>query len=156
MPWCRQPLGFEDVSGAEGGCGVPALDNEISGGSKARPHAFPWVVRLTGGCPRGLCGASLITTRHILTSFHCTYYSKKGPRPCDHSDGGWVVVGGARDAPRCAGPGHLRQQQPAQLLFHPGHRCRLHTIRLLQISSTRPTPSLPRETSPPMTLQWGF
>lgn len=104
---------------------MPALENEISGGSKARPHAFPWVVRLTGGCPRGLCGASLITTRHILTSFHCTYYSKKGPRPCDHSDGGWVVVGGARDAPRCAGSGQLRQQQPAQLLLHPGHRCGL-------------------------------
>ena len=40
---------FEDVSSFEGGCGKSAGDaegNRISGGGKAKKHAFPWVVRI--------------------------------------------------------------------------------------------------------------
>ena len=33
-------------------CGRPGRkNNEISGGGEARPHVFPWIVRLVSGCP---------------------------------------------------------------------------------------------------------
>ena len=41
---------FVDVSSFEGGCGKSAGEggNRISGGGKAKKHAFPWVVRIMG------------------------------------------------------------------------------------------------------------
>jgi len=50
--------------------------DEIIGGRLAEPNAFPWMVRITdGSC--GLCGGTLITSKHVLTAYHCVYSSEK-------------------------------------------------------------------------------
>jgi len=41
----------------------------IVGGVHAHPNSWPWQVRLQLG--NGLCGGSLIDTRHVLTAAHC-------------------------------------------------------------------------------------
>ena len=39
-------------TGSEGcSCGRPWRPDEISGGKEAKPHNFPWIVRLFDGCP---------------------------------------------------------------------------------------------------------
>jgi len=67
--------------------------NEISGGSEAPPNAFPWIVRLVDGCPRGLCAGTLVSPKVVLSAFHCTV-TIGGPsnQPCDHSDGKRLAV----------------------------------------------------------------
>merc|ERR1712179_803190 len=47
------------------------------GGLEAKPHVFPWIVRMCKphkSKPGGLlcyCGGALITSQHVLTAFHC-------------------------------------------------------------------------------------
>ncbi|UJR24648.1 hypothetical protein I4U23_006022 [Adineta vaga] len=56
----------------------------IVGGIHAHPNSWPWQVRLQLG--NGLCGGSLIDSRHVLTAAHCfqsplslsTYYAFVG------------------------------------------------------------------------------
>jgi len=71
-----------------GRSGRPSRTDEISGGEEARPHEFPWIVRLFGGCPKGLCAGSLVSPRVILSAYHCTVpVDSIVKKPCDHSDG---------------------------------------------------------------------
>merc|ERR1719347_952281 len=79
-------------------CGVSKMKTEaggitrISGGSKASPHEFPWMVRITGGCT-GVCGGVLVSPRVVLSAFHCaTPYNGNPNYPCDHSDGRRVAL----------------------------------------------------------------
>jgi len=73
---------------------VPEFDlNEISGGRHAPPNAFPWIVRLVGGCPRGLCAGTLVSPRVVLSAYHCTVaIGSPSNQPCDHSDGKRLAV----------------------------------------------------------------
>merc|ERR1719153_713758 len=66
---------------------------EISGGKKAPPTAFPWIVRLAYGCPRGVCAGTLVSPKVVLSAFHCTV-PISGPynQPCDHSDGKRLAI----------------------------------------------------------------
>jgi V8-like Glu-specific endopeptidase len=47
-----------------------------------------------GGCAVGLCAGTLVTSRHVLSAYHCTYHPSRdtGKRPCNHSDGRRVAV----------------------------------------------------------------
>ncbi|CAF0909839.1 unnamed protein product [Adineta steineri] len=47
----------------------PSSAHRIVGGVHAHPNSWPWQVRLQAG--NGLCGGSLIDTRHVLTAAHC-------------------------------------------------------------------------------------
>jgi len=80
------------------GCGVPNREpdkDEIIGGRVADPHAFPWMVRIEGGCAKTVCGGALITNKHILTSFFCAINKKESrTTPCDHSDEKRVAIMG--------------------------------------------------------------
>merc|ERR1719334_2656705 len=61
---------------------------EISGGEGAIPHEFPWIVRIFGGCAKGLCGGALVSPRIVLSAYHCGYdISQNDTTLCDHSDG---------------------------------------------------------------------
>ena len=52
-------------------CGEANNSNRIVGGGDADKHEYPWQVRLKIG-RSGLCGGTIITTRHVLTAAHCT------------------------------------------------------------------------------------
>jgi len=79
--------------------------DEIIGGRVAEPHAFPWMVRITGGCTKRNCGGALITSKHVLTAYHCTF--AEGERePCDHSDGERMAIIGQNE--RKANKGNAR------------------------------------------------
>merc|ERR1719431_2176680 len=81
-------------------CGQPQCDTkEISGGRIAKPHQYPWIVRLVGGCAGTLCAGTLVIPRVILSAFHCTI---KPPftditEPCDHSDGKRLAIFGRHE-----------------------------------------------------------
>lgn len=51
-------------------CGVRGRSNRIVGGMPAAPHEFPWLVGLSRQ-GRMYCGASMISSRHVLTAAHC-------------------------------------------------------------------------------------
>jgi len=73
-------------------CGRTVKRKEISGGEYANPKENPWVVRLVNGCPRGMCGGSLVSPRIVITAQHCTVDASKdtalvkNQKACDHSD----------------------------------------------------------------------
>jgi len=78
-------------------CGQPRCDTkEIIGGRVAKPHEYPWIVRLTGGCPRSLCAGTLVSPRIILSAYHCTVPSG-ATKTCDHSDGERLAVFGRHE-----------------------------------------------------------
>jgi len=62
--------------------------NRISGGEGAIPHEFPWIVRIFGGCAKGLCGGALVSPKIVLSAYHCGYdHDQNDTKLCDHSDG---------------------------------------------------------------------
>merc|ERR1712212_629816 len=78
--------GPEDFDLSSCKCGIEnVMGNRIIGGGETEPHRFPWMVRLKKRGV-GICTASLISDRHILTAFHCVRDSIT-KRPYDHSDG---------------------------------------------------------------------
>lgn len=90
---------MEDVSGYELGCGLSGTtengNDYIFGGEKVDGNPYPWIARIYGGCA-GYCAGTLITKRHLLTAYHCTYDIEKSRTklPCDHSDEKRVAVFG--------------------------------------------------------------
>merc|ERR1719315_288226 len=73
-------------------CGQPRCDtNEISGGKEAKPHQYPWIVRLVGECV-GPCGGTLVSPRVILSAFHCTTRWRYNTESCDQSEGKRLAV----------------------------------------------------------------
>jgi len=71
--------------------------DEVIGGRVARPHAFPWMARICGyaGNPSKSCrcAGALITSKHVLTAFHCVVQLYKDPcTKRDHSDGKRFVI----------------------------------------------------------------
>jgi len=97
--WIEHEDGSEDVAEDEDTpCGTlpPAKSSKddgmrIIGGRKAKENSHPWIARLVRGCAAGLCAGALISRRHVLTAYHCTFNKNdktwnplKGP--CDHSD----------------------------------------------------------------------
>merc|ERR1719228_638047 len=70
--------------------------DEIIGGRVAEPQAFPWMVQITGGCAERDCGGALITSKHVLTAYHCTY-AEGETEPCDHSDEERVAILGQNE-----------------------------------------------------------
>merc|ERR1719153_900462 len=80
-------------------CGQPQCDTkEIIGGRVAKPHEYPWIVRLVGGCVGGSCAGTLVSPSVILTAFHCTIdYLKSNTESCDHSDGKRLAVLGRHE-----------------------------------------------------------
>ncbi|XP_023344730.1 venom serine protease [Eurytemora carolleeae] len=78
--------GMKCACGLEWGEERISDSNRIIGGVETLDGQYPWLVRIYGGCARQYCTGSLISDRHILTSYHCLKISKT-KTPCDHSDG---------------------------------------------------------------------
>ncbi|GLV32012.1 uncharacterized protein CBL_07771 [Carabus blaptoides fortunei] len=51
-------------------CGTNNRRMRVVGGGEAKPHEFPWIagIKMDGNY---ICGASLITRKHVLTAAHC-------------------------------------------------------------------------------------
>jgi len=89
-------------------CGKPprqrrGKQNRISGGSEAQANQFPWLVRIVGGCPQGVCGGTLISPRLVASAYHCSYYPGPGgdsSKPCDYSDNKRLAVLGQHEIDR--------------------------------------------------------
>jgi len=75
----------------------PVKNYGISGGQEVRPHSFPWIVRIVGGCAGTACGGALISPKLILSAYHCTTSSPYDKKPCDHSDEKRVAVLGLHE-----------------------------------------------------------
>merc|ERR1712055_1095797 len=79
VPWQEQKF-LKDMLTKDSGlhkfpgscsCGKPprqirGKQNRISGGSEAQANQFPWLVRIVGGCPQGVCGGTLISDNKRL------------------------------------------------------------------------------------------
>merc|ERR1712243_357274 len=64
-------------------CGQPRCEtNEVHNGVTAKPHKYPWIVRLLGGC-LGPCAGTLVSPRVILSAFHCTVSPRTNLPPKD-------------------------------------------------------------------------
>ena len=61
---------IEKVEGCECGSQPPVYD--ISGGSEANPHEFPWMVRIVGGCALGEQSSvtSIISKQNAIFTIH--------------------------------------------------------------------------------------
>merc|ERR1712215_54804 len=116
VPWQEQRF-LKDMMTKDSGlhkfpgscsCGKPPRQirgnqNRISGGSEARANQFPWLVRIVGGCPQGVCGGTLISPRLVASAYHCSYYPGPGgdsSKPCDHSDNKRLAVLGQHEINR--------------------------------------------------------
>jgi hypothetical protein len=78
--WISHEDGSEDVAeDAEFPCGTlpPEDGDRLFGGREAVQHSQPWIARLVPG----LCGAALISSRHLLTAFHCTHKAGNKRKP---------------------------------------------------------------------------
>ncbi|XP_014253068.1 trypsin-1-like [Cimex lectularius] len=53
-------------------CGVGDRKQRIIGGKRSEAHEFPWIASLSLN-GTFYCGASLLTSRHLLTAAHCLY-----------------------------------------------------------------------------------
>jgi len=79
-----------------GTSGARILKEEIIGGRVAEPNAFPWMVRIYGGCAKRPCAGALITSKHVLTAYHCAIIRGE-KKPCDHSDGKRIAIMGQNE-----------------------------------------------------------
>merc|ERR1719489_644738 len=79
-----------------GTSGARILKEEIIGGRVAEPNAFPWMVRIYGGCAKRPCAGALITSKHVLTAYHCAILRGE-KKPCDHSDGKRIALMGQNE-----------------------------------------------------------
>jgi len=75
---------------------------EISGGDVAIPHEFPWTVRLKIICQKnsnivGFCGGSLISSRLILSAYHCSCNYDRNGQPVDYRALNSVALLGAHN-----------------------------------------------------------
>jgi len=87
-------MDYSDNGGQKCECGKieqAKYGDYIIGGEEAKPHQFPWVVGITGGC-NGDCGGALISPRLVLSAFHCATANNNDTEACDHSDEKRVAV----------------------------------------------------------------
>merc|ERR1712179_469256 len=75
-PYVDANKAFDGNSGVTCGTAMTAFNgaakDEVIGGQQSNPNAFPWMVLIEGGCAGRSCGGALITSKHILTTYHCT------------------------------------------------------------------------------------
>jgi len=94
---------FNPRARAQCSCGKIPINakNRVIGSIETRPHEFPWMVRIQGGCQGGTCGGALISPRLVLSAYHCTWSTAvppyDGSTPCDHRDERRVAIIGQHD-----------------------------------------------------------
>jgi secreted trypsin-like serine protease len=70
MTTCPNLLNKMNFSFMSAVCGVPNPKLRVVGGNVTHPNEFPWVVALEKK-NRFYCGATLISSKHVLTAAHC-------------------------------------------------------------------------------------
>jgi len=88
-------MDYSDNGGQKCECGKieqAKYGDYIRGGEEAKPHQFPWVVGIIGGCAKSKCVGALISPRLVLSAFHCATANNNDTEACDHSDEKRVAV----------------------------------------------------------------